>query len=84
MYSVVGIKEVNYTNKQGKPVEGKTFYLVDLDTRPGVTGNAVLEQFVSARCDAWNIAQNIKVNDKVNFYYNRFGQVGTISLEGGK
>lgn len=84
MFSVLGFNDVDYTNKQGKPVKGKKFYLVDLDTRPGVTGNAVLEQFVSARCDAWNKAQSIKLNDKVNFYYNRFGQVGAISIEGGK
>ncbi len=71
-YNVVGIEQVDYTNKAGKHIVGNRFHLLgspNSDKR--VSGAPVLSEFVSGESD-------LVVGDEVRLYYNKWGRVDEI------
>lgn len=66
---VVGVEKVDYVSKKtGKAVKGIKLHM--LDTSDNVHGYVALQEFLSEKVDC-----NVKVNDQVQLFYNKFGQV---------
>lgn len=66
---VVGIEKVDYVSKKtGKPVRGINLHMCHNSEK--VEGLAVCTEFISERNDI-----NVKVGDKVELLYNKYGQV---------
>lgn len=76
VYNVVGIQPVSYTSKKtGQLVEGIQLHVTFEDTR--VRGLATDKIFCGRRipCD------HVKINDVIEVYYNRYGQVDFIGVK---
>lgn len=85
LYEVVGVNDVNYTNRQGNKVEGFNLYLIDLDTRrESLNGNLTKDIYVSRMNDiAYQVCRKLTPQDRVQILYNDRGYVETItSVEG--
>lgn len=68
--TIVGIKNVDYTNKNGKQVKGKELHLVYDDNR--IEGKGVKSFYV--RYDFPNL-DKVKLKDRVTLYFNEYKQV---------
>lgn len=76
MLTVIGIRRVEYTSrKTGRDVRGTELHCTE--ERNDVIGQAVEKVFVSERVDVGHVS----VNDRINVYYNRFGQVDFIEVK---
>lgn len=78
-YSVLGIEDVNYTNKQGNEVSGLRLHLVNEQLqRNNLRGNAVEQIFISARADCFPTAKKLEINSYCEPIYNRYGSIEDI------
>lgn len=80
---VIGIKRNAvvdfYDNKKGQQVHLEGAYLYLADKQPDVEGLACSKPvFISNSKPTFADIQNLKVDDVVNVYYNRFGSIDAI------
>lgn len=76
IYKVIGIQTISYTSKKtGQLVEGTQLHVSYEDSR--VRGLAVDKVFCGKRipCD------HVKINDSIEVYYNRYGQVDFVGVK---
>lgn len=80
MYEVVGINDVNYTNRQGNKVEGFNLYLIDLDTkRESLNGKLTKDVYISKMNDnAYQVCRKLLPQDVVQILYNDRGFVESL------
>lgn len=71
IYQVVGIREVDYINKNNKNVKGRTLF-VTYSTN-GVVGLATKDFYCNG-----DVANMIMVDDCIKIYFNEFGKVAQI------
>lgn len=75
-FEIIGIETVDYTSrKTGKPVKGTNLHCIDLE-KTSVDGQAVERLYVKEMIDC----SSLKVGDRINVYYNRFGSVDDLHL----
>lgn len=70
--NVLGVQQVNYTNKDGRSVSGVRIHYTT-EGNKYVEGLICENQYISSQ-----LLQNneiIHVGDQVRFYYNRYGSV---------
>lgn len=78
-YSICGIEEVSYTNKQGNEVNGIRLHLINESLkRDNLKGQAVEQIFISMRSDAYVNARKLTLNSYCEPVYNRYGSVEDI------
>lgn len=73
MFKVVGFRKVQYTNKANKEVRGIEVYVLNDETRDGVTGYETDKLWLSER-----ISYRPKVNESIRVYYNRYGAIDEV------
>lgn len=72
MAKVVGVENVDYVSKKtGKSVKGIKLHM--LDKSDNVIGYVASQEFLSEKVDC-----SVKVNDEVQLFYNKFGQVTSV------
>lgn len=74
--TVIGVRKIDYDNKEGKHISGYRLYVLYSDNR--VVGDACMEVFISSR-----ISYNPTVGDHVFLLYNRYGSVADVQLIAG-
>lgn len=85
--TVVGLEEVNYRSKKtDKDVKGWRFHLTDEEPKKGLSGMAVMSEFVSDEIGR-DLLRSFTKNDEVlgqlvELRYNRWGRVEKIDLVG--
>lgn len=69
--NIIGLEDINYTNKQGNEVKGIKFY----GAEPVLHGEGCkgMEIFISAKSPLYEKASKLTVGAKVEFYYDRWG-----------
>lgn len=70
---IVGKRDVDYINKQGRPVVGIELHLMGKDKR--VEGTLVETVFISKRSAFYEDVKNTSVGTVVTLTYNRWGNV---------
>lgn len=73
MLKVVGYRKVQYTNKANKEVRGTELYVINNETREGVTGYECEKLWLSER-----IRYRPKVNEEIRVYYNKYGSIDEV------
>ena len=69
---VVGIEKVDYVSKKtGKAVKGIKLHM--LDKSDNVMGYVASQEFLSEKVEC-----DVKINDEVQLFYNKFGQVSSV------
>lgn len=74
MYVVVGYEKVNYTNKEGKQVNGTRLHLAFKSDK--IEGDGVECVYISSSVDL----PVIKIGSKIELLYNKFGRVSDVRL----
>lgn len=72
-YEVIGYREVDYVNKQGRKVMGRVLYTQYC--RNDTVGLAVCEMYVPGNCVC-----DVNIGDVVTPLYNRRGRVQSVTL----
>lgn len=67
-YKVIGIEDVDYTNKNGRKIEGNKLHLTY--HKDNCEGEAVQTVFASREVTGY-----VKVLDKIELFYNQYGKV---------
>lgn len=76
IFKVIGIQPVSYTSKKtGQLVEGTQLHVSFEDTR--VKGLAVDKIFCGKRIPV----DHVKINDCIEVFYNRYGQVDFVGVK---
>ena len=76
IYKVLGIQSVNYTSKRtGQLVEGVQLYVSYEDKN--VSGFATDKIYCPKRIPV----DHVKLNDRIEVYYNRYGQVDFVGVK---
>ena len=76
IYKVIGIQNVNYTSKKtGQLVEGCQLHVSFEDSR--INGLGVDKIFCGKRIPV----DNVKLNDYIEVYYNKYGQVDFVGVK---
>lgn len=82
---VIGVKLVDYTNKQGKPVKGLTLYCVKTEKSETTRGEEFFDGgryssgiWVGIDNPEYETLKNIPLGSMVEVYYNQFGSVGAV------
>lgn len=74
MFEVIGKEYVDYVSKKtGKQVKGYTLHLCY--EKDNCDGLAVANEFVGE-----DYGKDIKVNDKIELFYNKYGKVNKIAI----
>ena len=74
MYEVIGIEKVDYISKKtNKQVKGYTLHLCY--EKENCDGLAVVNEFVGEE-----YGKDIKVNDKIELFYNKYGKINKIDI----
>ena len=77
--TVIGKGKVDYVSKKtNQQVSGVTLHVTREDKN--VDGLAVETIFISAKSNVFSDADSVKLGDKVNVAYNRYGSVDSITL----
>ena len=81
MYQVIGKQCVDYQNKDGKQIKGLKLWLAY--EKKGVTGVAADPIYLSqSKLDECGInPDEIKIDDLVTVFYNRYGKVESIAVQ---
>ena len=74
MYTIQGLENVDYTNKNGARITGTKLHLSFESEK--VKGTGVEVVFIGNSVDC----SNLSVGDNVKLFYNRFGKVSEVSL----
>ena len=78
MATVVGVRSINFTGKEGNPVTGKNIYF----TEPLKDGEGVSAERVFLSMDKLLACQyDPKVGDEVHIEYNRYGRCSGVYPE---
>lgn len=77
MYRILGIEKLDYVNKNNKRVLATNLHCENLDPTNNV--------FEGQRVERIYCGQNVDcsgliLGDKVEIYYNKWGQVGTVAV----
>lgn len=75
MFRVLGIEEMDYTNKNGQRIQGTKLHLGY--EKENCEGVAVTNEFIGKGLDL----SNVKVGDTVKLFYSKFGKVVELSIE---
>lgn len=74
MYKILGIENVDYVSKKtNNRVKGYKLHMCY--EKNNCEGVAVLEEFVNE-----DIGKDIKVSNKIELFYNKYGQVNKIAI----
>lgn len=73
MYRVLGFERVDYVSKKGNHVKGHKLYLCFESDK--IEGFGALECYISHSIDYIPVLDQL-----IDIYYNRFGQVSKISI----
>lgn len=77
--TIIGKAKVDYVSKKtNQQVNGITLHVTHEENN--VDGLAVETIFVSSKSNVYADANAVKLGEKVNVYYNRFGSVDSIAL----
>lgn len=75
-FKVLGIKEVNFTDEQGKPISGCQLFLIGQTHEPGWReGYEVLKTWISADGDLAPVVAGLCHDDHVLVDFSRKGKV---------
>lgn len=74
---VMGIQNVNYTNKANKKITGTTFHVTHPDSR--VNGDMCENIFLSDRLQL-DVINQVKLGDTIDVSYNRYGSIDSLSI----
>lgn len=76
-YKIIGIEHVNYVNKQNKKVIGLKLYLVF--NSDSIKGTGCLPVYIGEkRGNAYETACLLNLDDNIELYYDRFGNVVSV------
>lgn len=74
MYKIMGIEKVDYVSKKtNRQVKGYKLHMCYEDER--TEGLAVISEFVGEE-----YGKDIKVSNKVELFYNKYGQVNKVAI----
>lgn len=76
MYEVVGFQSVNYTNKNGVQIDGIKIFCCYEDSK--IEGMGCIDFYISRDKLSFNLA----LGDEIEVFYNRYGKVDRIIVEG--
>lgn len=75
-FVIVGYRNVDFTDEQGRKIEGYTlYYLQDVDD-DSITGQIAGKQFISSQ----RVDYTPVLGDEVIFRYNKYGKIGAVEV----
>lgn len=78
-YAIVGVKMVDFEDKQGKPIKGASLYIVSKDK--SVIGMKAQKIWLNEDiCDMLDFDLTKSVNRKLHVFFNEYGKVADIQL----
>lgn len=78
-YAIVGVKMVDFEDKQGKPIKGASLYIVSKDK--SVIGMKAQKIWLNEDiCDMLDFDLTKSVNQKLHVFFNEYGKVADIQL----
>ena len=80
MYTIVGIRDVNYTSKTGKQVVGVELHCIEEDKR--VQGYATEKLYLSEGVlnDSGLRTESFKLDGRFECTYNKYGKIAQVKL----
>lgn len=73
MYNIIGIKVIDYTNKQNRRVVGKELHVTFL--QDNIDGVGVEKLYIPDKLPC-----NVKIGDDIDVYYDKYGSIIAINL----
>ena len=78
-YEILGVKMVDFEDKQGKPIKGASLYIVSKDK--SVIGMKAQKIWLNEDiCDMLDFDLTKSVNQKLHVFFNVYGKVADIQL----
>jgi len=78
-YKIIGRRILDYTNKQGRHVEGINLFVTSFN--PNVVGEQAGQLFVSKSAECYKTAAELPIGTKILVSYNRYGSVASITAK---
>lgn len=78
-YAIVGVKMVDFKDKEGNPIKGASLYIVSKDK--SVIGMKAQKIWLNEDiCDMLDFDLTKSVNQKLHVFFNEYGKVADIQL----
>lgn len=80
MFKIVGIKNIDYINKNDKHIQGCELHTIYEDGK--VEGYATENFYISQSILDESGIEDVKVDDMIECFYNKFGRISRVSIIG--
>lgn len=71
-FTLVGVENVDYTNRQGKRVIGKRLHVLQDSVGEKIRGSRVREMWISSEKEIYKTVDNLPLNKQIEVYFDMY------------